>query len=294
VLRLGGGRNLRVVPGVVVARDGVLAGRLLEGAFVDVELAGGALPGGWAVAAELVPAVDAEAAVEAGLGGALVDVGGAVRAGEALGAVAYSALADLGAARPVEAGVGRAGVVDLLAGRAGEALRAGAAVLIRGRVLAGAAVLTGLVGPAVVEVLVAEDATPVRVADALPARAVAVAVLAARVGCALVAELTPPAVTALALPGDVAVAVHRVAALLAHRWNNQPTKLIILPKDPRILAFIALPEKLRLSNKKLDTSTTSFSPTPHSSSSLPPSPLSAPHTQSPMASGNYRNFVQAL
>lgn len=207
---------LRVVPGVVVTRDGVLAGRFGEGALVDVELAGTALPGRWAVAGEAIPAVDADAAVEAGLGGALVDVGSAEEAGEALGTVAERRLALLGAARAVEAGIGCARVVDLLAGRPGEALGAGAAVLVGRGVLAGATVLARLVGAAVVEVLVAEDAAPVGVADALPARAVTVAVLAARIGGALVAEIAAPAVPALALARDVAVAVHRVTALLAH------------------------------------------------------------------------------
>lgn len=118
------------------------------------------------------------------------------------------------------AGARGAGVVDLLAGRPGESVGAGAPVLVGRGVLAGAAVLAGLVGAAVVEVLVAEDAAPVGVADALPARAVAVAVLAARVRGALVAEIAAPAMTALALAGDVAVAVDRVATLLADRCNE--------------------------------------------------------------------------
>lgn len=149
--------------------------------------------------------------------GALVDVGRAVRPGETGRALAVSALTEFSAGRTVQAWIRGARVVDLLAGRPGESLGAGALVLIRCRVLARAPVLTGLVSAAIVEVLVAEDASPVRVADALPARTVAVAVLATRVGGALVAELTAPTVPALALAADVAVAVDRVAALFADR-----------------------------------------------------------------------------
>lgn len=178
------------------------------------------MPGRRAVADEAVFAVDAGAAVLAGLRGALVDVGGAIGAREAGGALAVGALAELPARRFVQARVGGAGIVHLLAGRPREAVRAGALVLIGRGVLARAPVLAGLVGAAVIEVLVAEDAAPVRVADALPAGTVAVAVLAARVRRALVAKFTPPAVSALALAAYVAVAVDRVAALLAHRWKE--------------------------------------------------------------------------
>lgn len=201
---------------MVVASQGVLARRLGQGALVDVELTGGALPGRRTVAGEAVPAIDADSAVETGLGGALVDVGGAKGPGEALGAVAHRSLADLGAGGAVEARRRGAGVVDLLAGRSRESLGTGALVLVRGRVLAGTAVLAGLVGAAVVEVLVAQYSAPVGVAYALPGRSVAVAVLAARVRSALVAQLAAPAVTTLALARDVAVSVHRVTAFLAH------------------------------------------------------------------------------
>lgn len=137
--------------------------------------------------------------------------------GEARRAVAHRRLADLAACRAVRARVRGARVVDLLARRPRESLGAGAIELVGRGVLAGTAVLARLVGAAIVEVLVAQDATPVRVADALPARAVAVAVLAPGVRCTLVAQVTLPTVAALALAAHVAVAVQRVAALLAHR-----------------------------------------------------------------------------
>lgn len=172
------------------------------------------------MAHEAVFAVHAGAVVLAGLRGALVDVGRAVEPGEARRAHALRRLAVFMTGRPVQAGVGRARVVDLLAGGPGEAVRTRAQVVVRRGVEARAAVLTRLVGPAVVEVLVAEDAAPVGVTDALPARAVAVAVLAARVGRALVAQVATPAVPALALVAVLAVAVHRVAALLADGWTD--------------------------------------------------------------------------
>lgn len=68
---------------------------------------------------------------------------------------------------------------------------------------------------AIIEILVAEDTTPVRVADTLPAGTVAVSVLATWIRGALVAEFTAPSVSALALAAHVAVAVHGVATLLA-------------------------------------------------------------------------------
>lgn len=120
------------------------------------------------------------------------------------------------AGRAVQARIGCARIVDLLAGGPREALRARAPVLIGRGVLARAAVLAWLVSAAVVEVLVAQYSAPVRVADALPARAIAVAVLAAGIRHALVAQFATPAVPTLALAADVAVAVHGVAALLAH------------------------------------------------------------------------------
>lgn len=124
-------------------------------------------------------------------------------------------LADLAAGRSVQAWVRRARIVDLLAVGPGEALPAGAQVVIRLGVDAGAAVLARLVGAAVIEILIAEYAAPVGVADALPARAVAVAVLAARVRRALVAQLAAPTVPAFALEAELAVTVHGMAALLA-------------------------------------------------------------------------------
>lgn len=89
---------------MVVASDGVLAGRLRQSALVHVELTGDSLPGRGTVAGEAVPSVDADSAVQARLGGALVDVGGAKGPSEALGAVADRSLADLGAGGTVEAG----------------------------------------------------------------------------------------------------------------------------------------------------------------------------------------------
>jgi len=174
------------------------------------------LPGGWAVAHKAVPAIHADATVLTRLRGALVNVSGAIKPGETRGALAMSGFSQLEAGRPVQARVGRARIVHLLAGRPGEALRTRAAVLIGRRVLARASILARLVGAAVVEVLVAQDAAPVGVADALPARTVAVAVLAAGIRHALVAQLAAPTMPALALAAHVAVTVHGVAALLAH------------------------------------------------------------------------------
>lgn len=98
-----------------------------------------------------------------------------------------SALSQFSAGRSIDTWVGGAGIVDFFASRSGESLGAGALVLIRRCILTGAAVLTGLVRAAVVEILVAEDATPVRVADTLPAGTVAVSVFAAGIRGALVA-----------------------------------------------------------------------------------------------------------
>ena len=131
-----------------------------------------------------------------------------------------SALSQFSAGRSVHAGVRGAGIVDFLAGRSGESLGAGALVLIGRCILARATVLAGLVRAAIVEILVAEDTTPVRVADTLPAGAVAVSVLAAGIRGALVAQFTAPSVSTLALAAHVAVAVHWVAALLANRWKT--------------------------------------------------------------------------
>jgi len=132
-------------------------------------LAEHALPGGRAVTHEAVPAIHADAAILAGLRGTLVDVGGAIGPGETRGALAVRGFSQFETGRPVQARVRRAWIVHLLAGRPGETLRTRAAVLIGRRVLARATILARLVGAAVVEVLVAEDATPVGVADALPA-----------------------------------------------------------------------------------------------------------------------------
>lgn len=173
------------------------------------------LPRGRAVADEAVLAVDAGTAVLAWLRGAFVDVGRAVRSGETRCALALRGLAELQAGRPVQARIRGARIVHLLAGRPGETLRTRAAVLIGRGVLASATVLAGLVGAAVVEILVAEYAAPVGVADALPAGTVAVAVLAAGIRHALVAELAAPTVPTLALAAYVAVPVHGVATLLA-------------------------------------------------------------------------------
>lgn len=177
------------------------------------------MPGGWAVADKTILAVHAGAVVLTRLRGAFVDVGRAIRPGKARDTHALRRLPVLMAGRTIQAGIGRAWVVDLLAGRPGEAVRTRAQVVIRRGVEARAAVLAGLVGAAVVKVLVAEYAAPVGVADALPARAVAVAVLAARVGRALVAQVAAPTVPALALVADLAVAVNRMAALLADSWT---------------------------------------------------------------------------
>jgi len=67
-----------VIAGEINASDEVLAGRLLERALVHVELAEHALPSGWTVTDEAIPAVHANAAVLARLRGALVDVGCAI------------------------------------------------------------------------------------------------------------------------------------------------------------------------------------------------------------------------
>lgn len=93
-------------------------------------------------------------------------------------------------------------------------------------ILTRATVLTGFVGAAVVEILVAEDTTPVRVADTLPAGTVAVSVFAAGVRGALVAEFTAPSVSTLALAAHVAVTVHWVATLFANRWKINQVNII--------------------------------------------------------------------
>lgn len=147
--------------------------------------------------------------------GALVDVGGAVGPGESRGAFAARALAQLVTGRAVQAGAGGARIVDLLASGPGKAVRTRATVLIGRGVLASTAVLARLVGAAVVEVLVAQNAAPVGVADALPTRTVAVAVLAAGIRHALIAQFASPTMSTLALAAEVAVTMHRVAALLA-------------------------------------------------------------------------------
>lgn len=82
-----------VVASQIDAREGILAGRLLERALVHVELAEHTLPSGRAVAREAVLAVHARTAVLARLRGALVDVGRAVRPGEARGTLAVRGLA---------------------------------------------------------------------------------------------------------------------------------------------------------------------------------------------------------
>lgn len=153
------------------------------------------------------------------LGRAFVDVRGAVRPGESSSAFAMSALPQFSAGRSIDARIRGAGIVDFLASRPGESLGAGALVLIGRCILTRAAVLTGLVRAAIVEILVAEDTTPVRVADTLPAGTVAVSVLAAGIRGALVAQFTAPSVSTLALAAHVAVAVHWVATLLANRWK---------------------------------------------------------------------------
>lgn len=175
------------------------------------------LPGRWTIAHEFVLPVDAGAAILARLGGALVYIRGAVRAGESRGTLAMRALTEFPASRSVGARIGGARVVHLLAGRSRESLGTGAFVLVRRRVLARPAVLTGLVGAAIIEVLVAKDTAPIRVADTLPTGTVAISVLATRVGGALVAEFTAPTVSTFAFAADVAVTVDGVATLLAHR-----------------------------------------------------------------------------
>lgn len=175
------------------------------------------MPGRWTIAHKLVLPVDAGAPILARLGGAFVYVRRAVRARESRGALAVRALTELPARRSVGARVGGARVVHLLAGRSRESLGAGAFVLVRRRVLARPTVLTGFVSAAIIEVLVAKDAAPIRVADTLPTGTVAISVLAARIGGALVAEFTAPTVSTFAFPTDVAVTVNGVATLLAHR-----------------------------------------------------------------------------
>lgn len=175
------------------------------------------LPGRWTIAHKFVLPVDAGAAILARLGGALVYIRRAVRARESRGALAMRALTEFPAGRSVGARVGGAGVVHLLAGRSRESLGTGAFVLVWRRVLARPTVLTGFVSAAIIEVLVAEDAAPIRVADTLPTGTVAISVLAARVGGALVAEFTAPTVSTFAFAAHVAVTVNGMATLLAHR-----------------------------------------------------------------------------
>lgn len=207
-----------VITGKIHTGQRILAGGFLEGALIHVELAKHSLPGRWTIAHKLVLPVDAGAPILARLGGALVYVRRAVRARESRGALAVRALTELPARRSVGARVGGARVVHLLAGRSRESLGAGAFVLVRRRVLARPTVLTGFVSAAIIEVLVAEDAAPIRVADTLPTGTVAISVLAARIGGALVAEFTAPTVSTFAFPTDVAVTVNGVATLLAHRY----------------------------------------------------------------------------
>lgn len=70
---------------------------------------------------------------------------------------------------------------------------------------------------AIVEVLVAKDTAPIRVADALPTGTVAVSVFATGIRGALVAEFTAPTMSTLALAAYVAMPMDRVATLLADR-----------------------------------------------------------------------------
>lgn len=207
--------SLPVIASEIDAGDEVLAGRLLERAFVHVELTEHALPGGRAVTRKAVLAVHASAAVLTRLRGALVDVDRAIRPGEAWRALALRHIAEFATGRAVQTGTGCARIVDILALGSGKAVRTRASVLVGLGVLARAAVLARLVGAADVEILIAQYAAPICVADALPARAVAIAVLAARIHHALVAQFTLPTVATLAFAADVAVTVHRVAALLA-------------------------------------------------------------------------------
>lgn len=147
--------NSLVIARQIDAGERILAGRFLERALVHVELTEDALPGGRTITREAVLAVHAGATVLTRLGSALVDVSQTVRAGETWGAVAARGLAELATSRSIQAGVGRARIVDLLASGPGEALPTRAMILIGRGVLARAAVLAGLVGAAVVEVLVA-------------------------------------------------------------------------------------------------------------------------------------------
>lgn len=68
---------------------------------------------------------------------------------------------------------------------------------------------------AIIEILVAEYATPIRVAYALPTRAVAIAMLASGIRCTLIAKFTSPTVSALAFAAYVAMTVNRMATLFA-------------------------------------------------------------------------------
>lgn len=113
--------------------------------------------------------------------------------------MALEASEHLVACPSVSAGIRDTGVLHDLAGFPRVALRTGAVVLIRLCVHAGASIHTRLMATAVVQIFIAEQASPVPVTVTLPGL-VAGTMDTSRIQHTLVTELSLPAVATLAFP----------------------------------------------------------------------------------------------
>lgn len=139
-------------------------------------------------------------------GSTLVHVTGTGGALPARGAVALKARWTLVARASVGTGVGHAGMLGYVAGLSRVAIGADALILVRLRVHTGAPVGARLVAATVVQVFVAQEASPVRFTVTLPGGD-AGAVNTSRVGHTLVTELALPAIVTLAFPRDRAASM---------------------------------------------------------------------------------------
>lgn len=188
----------------IFARESVHAG--LSCALICIYLAGLSLPLWRAHALEAILQVDAGPTLSTGTGGTLVQIVGTGRTLPARRTLALEACGDLVACTTAGTGTGNAGVLGYVAVLAGVSLRTGAVVLVWLGVHAGSSVDTRLVAAAVIQIFIAQQATPVPLAVALPG-GVAGPVDASRIEHTLITELAPPAVATPALPWDRAAAV---------------------------------------------------------------------------------------
>lgn len=155
-----------IITDQVRARDCVYAG--IVQALVRVDLADVSFPRLGALALVGIVQVDARAAILAGRRGALVDVDLTRRSGPSRATLTPKRTSGFHASPVMRTRSRSARIIHDLAINSRKAVRTATQIFVRFRVLARAAVQAWLVGTAVVQILVAQNSSPIGVADALP------------------------------------------------------------------------------------------------------------------------------